>query len=370
MLCLAASSALATSSLQKKTNQLKSISANITQLKQTLNNARDKRATLFEELKRNDIELGQLENDLNNLNIQRTQQQTLIADLQSKQTDLESDLDKHMVLLNQQFRSAYQLGKNQPLKLLLNQESPNTLNRQLMYYRYINQARSKVINETQRALNAVTANEKQLRVHMQTLQHILTAKEKNKQQYLAAKAYNKQIINRLNETIQNKEQRLNELSKNKQSLERVVRRLQNERRLARLTGINFHKSRHQLPWPARGKLMTHFGQALQNSRLTSNGVFIEAPKNSNVQAIYGGRVVFANWLKGFGLLLIIDHNNGYMSLYAHNNSLYKKVGDQVGSGDLIAKVGNSGGNSENGLYFEIRHNGKPLNPESWCTKFA
>jgi len=135
---------------------------------------------------------------------------------------------------------------------------------------------------------------------------------------------------------------------------------------APLANTAFVNLQGKLHWPTVGDVATRFGTELGDSKLKYNGVLIQAPQGQPVHAIYNGRVIFANWLQGLGLLLIIDHGNGYMSLYGHNEALYKKVGDIVKPNDLIAAVGNSGAPGPTGLYFEIRHNGQPINPEQWC----
>jgi septal ring factor EnvC (AmiA/AmiB activator) len=134
-----------------------------------------------------------------------------------------------------------------------------------------------------------------------------------------------------------------------------------------LSHIAFTSLQGKLSWPTAGKVLTHFGAELGDSNLKYNGVLIQAPAGQPIHAIYAGRVIFANWLQGLGLLLIIDHGNGYMSLYGHNAALYKKVGDSVKPNDLIASVGDSGVPGPIGLYFEIRHNGQPVNPDAWCS---
>ncbi|HEX7026934.1 MAG TPA: peptidoglycan DD-metalloendopeptidase family protein, partial [Gammaproteobacteria bacterium] len=121
-----------------------------------------------------------------------------------------------------------------------------------------------------------------------------------------------------------------------------------------------------LPWPARGNIMNHFGDSRRGSDLLWQGLRISAPKGSEVRAISHGRVAFADWLPGFGLLMILDHNDGYMSLYGHNETLYKEAGNWVQPGEIIATVGNSGGEQQAVLYFEIRHQGKPVDPQKWC----
>lgn len=124
--------------------------------------------------------------------------------------------------------------------------------------------------------------------------------------------------------------------------------------------------RGRLQWPSRGKLTTRYGSARKVGKLKWQGVNIKAPEGTEVHAISHGRVAFSDWLRGFGLLTIIDHGDGYMSLYGGNQSLFKEVGDWVEAGEVIAGVGNSGGRKNSALYFEIRHNGKPTNPLKWC----
>jgi septal ring factor EnvC (AmiA/AmiB activator) len=128
----------------------------------------------------------------------------------------------------------------------------------------------------------------------------------------------------------------------------------------------FAKLRGRLNWPSRGKLITRYGSARKVGKLKWQGVNISAPEGTEVRAISHGRVAFSDWLRGFGLLTIIDHGDGYMSLYGGNQSLFKEVGDWVEAGEAIASVGNSGGRQDSALYFEIRHNGKPSNPLKWC----
>jgi septal ring factor EnvC (AmiA/AmiB activator) len=132
-------------------------------------------------------------------------------------------------------------------------------------------------------------------------------------------------------------------------------------------GTPFDELQGKLAWPSPGPIMTHFGNyRTETADMLSQGVVIGADMGANVRAVSGGRIAFADWMRGFGLLIIIDHGEGYMSLYGHNQSLYKSLGEWVETGELIARVGDSGGLAVSGLYFEIRHDGKPLNPAAWC----
>jgi septal ring factor EnvC (AmiA/AmiB activator) len=127
----------------------------------------------------------------------------------------------------------------------------------------------------------------------------------------------------------------------------------------------FHSRKGKLRWPARGRLAQRFG-APRSGGLRWRGVMIEAQEGGEVRAVSQGRIAFSDWMRGFGLLLIIDHGDGYMSLYGHNQTLYKEVGEWVDTGEVVALLGASGGRTESGLYFEMRHKGRPINPVHWC----
>ncbi|MEP7371060.1 MAG: peptidoglycan DD-metalloendopeptidase family protein, partial [Nitrosospira sp.] len=130
-------------------------------------------------------------------------------------------------------------------------------------------------------------------------------------------------------------------------------------------GSPFSSLKGRLSLPVRGELANRFGSPRADGGITWKGLFIRSATGGDVKAIAGGRVVFADWLRGFGNLMIVDHGSSYMSLYGNNETVHKKVGDSVRGGDTIATVGNSGGNPESGLYFELRHQGKPFDPLNW-----
>lgn len=355
-LCCLPTAMASNTAITQKQSQLKALSKKITRLQQTLGNARDKRQTLYNEIKQTDLNIGSLSKNLASLSKQLQEQQQALQQLKRQKDRQALHLKHQYKLLMQHIASAYELGDNQYLKLLLNQQSPNDLNRQLTYYQYFSRARYDIIQDTKSSLHALQNSERQIEVHSKKLSHLLKQKRDQQRQLSGAKKYQQHVVRQLNQMIQNKTQRLSELNRNKRALESVISSLQRKRHTS-WAKLDFHKMRHQLPWPTRGQIAPQY-----------NGVFIATGKQQPVRAIYPGKVVFANWLRSFGLLLILDHGNGYMSLYAHNESLYKSVGNTVLAGDLLAKVGSSGANNENGLYFEIRHNGKPLSPSAWCNK--
>jgi septal ring factor EnvC (AmiA/AmiB activator) len=178
-----------------------------------------------------------------------------------------------------------------------------------------------------------------------------------------------ELLADLNRDIHNTKQRLSQLKEDEQSLQELVKRLR--RALAEIPsprgpGKSFAQLKGRLRLPAEGAIAARFGMPRQVGQLKWQGILIDAPDGADVNAVAAGRVVFADWLRGFGLLLIIDHGDGYMSLYGYNQGLHKNVGDSVKAGELIATVGNSGSHSQSGLYFEIRHQGSPVDPLLWC----
>jgi septal ring factor EnvC (AmiA/AmiB activator) len=175
---------------------------------------------------------------------------------------------------------------------------------------------------------------------------------------------------KINYRIKDKDQLLKKLNSDRQELEELIDAV--EQTIANISIPSdyrpFAQLKGKLPWPISGKPSNRFGSSRSGSKLRWQGINIPSNPGTNIKAIHHGRVVFADWLRGSGLLLIIDHGDGYMSLYAHSQSLLSETGDWVGTGETIATAGNSGGQQQTGLYFEIRHNGKPSNPHKWCKR--
>ncbi len=359
------SSYAATSDLKTKTKQLQQVNTQITNLQQVLSSAKDKRRTLLNELKHTEVYIGQLANQLNTITQQLTVQQNELKQLQEQAKQQQLQLNQQQQLLAQQVRANYQLGKYQYVKILLNQEDPSALSRLLTYFQYVSRARIKVIGKINQTLSALLDSKQKIVVLTEKLQTLLKQQQSQQQQLMTQQNYRQKVLSQLTSSIDTKDKKLTVLTNNKHRLEQLINQLKQSAWQAQPTQA-FAAMKHKLPWPTAGRPQNIFGQQIDNSTLTYNGVLIKAPSGQAIKAIYPGKVVFANWLRGFGLLLIIEHGQGFMTLYAHNNSLYKKTGDWVKSGDLIATVGDSGGNDQNGLYFEIRRNGKPLNPMAWC----
>ena len=262
-------------------------------------------------------------------------------------------------------------GRQEYLKLLLNQQDPAAVSRVMTYYDYFNKARTTRIDK---AIQTITKLD-QVKVKIENQRLVLN---KLKQQQLAEKkqleeSYNERavVVARLQQELNSKDKQLSQLLEDEQQIQKLLQAIREVMpELLKVPGEAqpFAKLRGKLKWPAQGKIQNIFGKKRKASRVSWNGIVIKAPEGRNVHAVARGRVAYADWLRGYGLLLIIDHGDGYMSLYGHNQSLFKETGDWVEAGEEIASVGNSGGQQQSGLYFEIRHNGKPTNPGKWCRK--
>jgi len=264
-------------------------------------------------------------------------------------------------------RATYLLSRNQYMKMLLTQDNPAMVSRSLIYYRYLNHARLNFITRLDQTLYNLQLSQEQLEQNTTTLQKLRSQQQIARTQLVNNQRNSQQKLQEVTATIQTKSQKLQALLVNKRALETILSQIRSTTPSFNPlpSNVAFTRLQGRLPWPTSGILSKRFGVSIEQSELKSSGVFLQARTGEPVKSIYQGQVVFANWLKGFGQLIIVDHGGGYMSLYGHNQNLAKKVGETVNAGDTLAWVGSSE-NDESGLYFEIRQNGRPTNPENWC----
>ncbi len=283
-----------------------------------------------------------------------------------QQANLENNKNQQKKALASQIKSAFISGRQEYLKMLLNQQDPEALGRMLVYYDYMNKARSEKVLKLQQTLIELENIEKTISREIVELSLLKKSNEEESERLEALKSKRKKLVASLGKEIASKSQKLTELEVNASELQELIDSVQQAISsidfAQPLEGLNSVKGR--LNWPASGNRSQSYGTQLTQG-LTSNGIIISAPEGNNVNSVYYGRIVYADWLRGFGLLVIIDHGKGYMSLYGYNQALYKQVGDWVETGEPIATIGLSGGQQSSGLYFEMRHNGKPFNPKNW-----
>jgi len=322
----------------------------------------------------------------------RRQQQEL-AELQQRRGTLEASLGSQRRQLAALLRGAYQLGNHAPLKLLLAQDSVADANRELAYHRYLQRERARAITVLTGDLQELAATERQILARGEELEQ---ARERQRQQasaLLADRRQRAQVAEDLDKRYQDRSDKEKALGQNARSLERLLANLraaaaraEAERRAAARRAENEQARQANggpagkvpprvtanapvpkvggLGWPLSGNLLARYGGRLPDGR-TSNGVLIGAPAGTTITAVADGTVVFSDWMTGYGMILIVDHGNGYMSLYAHNDTLLRDAGARVRRGEAVARVGNSGGQGVPALYFELRRNGQPVNPSTW-----
>lgn len=329
--------------------------------------ALDRRDRLTRELRATEARLAGLNAELRGLERDIAAREARLEDLRRDAAVTGRRLAAQKRALAEQIRAAYLAGREEKLKLLLNQEDPARLGRMLVYYEYLNQARAAQIERVRRTLAELDALSRDIGAVLARLEALRETRAGLRDRLAAAQAERRAVLTELEASIRNREQRLARLRQDEKALQDLVRRLESvfadiPEELG--AGPAFGSRRGRLAWPVSGRLLNRFG-ARREAGLEWQGVMIAAERGSEVRAISRGRVAYADWLPHYGMLVILEHGDGYMSLYGHNQALYKEPGDWVQAGEVIAAVGDTGGRTEPGLYFEIRKNGRPVDPAAW-----
>lgn len=356
--------------LNSKDSELKQLRTEIGRLQHALKGSEQEQQRLLAELQVAEREIGQAARRLRVLSGRLDRQRQRIQALQQEQQEQQQALSGHRQVLAGQVRAAYAMGRQERLKILLNQQDPAVVSRMLVYYDYFNRTRTERMRQIGSMLDTLRTTEQSLSLEEQRLVELKQSELQTKQQLDLSQQERRQVVATLNEDLQSKGKRLRGLKKDEQQLEKLLSKLQQEliaQPLEKLDRKLFASRKGRLSWPAKGRLAARFGTS-RAGNLKWDGVLISAPEGREVEAIHHGRVAFADWLRGFGLLLIIDHGDGYMSLYGHNQSLFKETGEWVEAGEAIALVGSSGGQNSAGVYFGIRYKGRPVNPKKWCKR--
>lgn len=351
-----------------KREQLKALKNRIQSVQRELNSSREKRSSEQKALREVETRLGQLQRQLRDSARALSEQNAQLEELAARKRKLTAQRQNQQQLIEKQILAAYQLGQEKKLKMLLNQESPETINRALVYYDYFNRARAQQIEQYRQTIDELTALEPAIQSKSAELNETRQTLKRQEAKLAEQQAQRQATLAALDSRINSRDQKLQAMHAEQDDLLKLLQAIEEEVASISLPDSYspFHTLKGKLPWPAAGKHLNRFGSSRDGSALTWNGIEIAARKGSDVKAIHHGRVVFSDWLRGAGLLIIIDHGGGYMSLYGHNESLLYETGDWVKAGDAIATVGNSGGRSSASLYFEIRKNGSPTNPAGWC----
>lgn len=378
-LCTAVFHASAYADQQQK---LENLRKRISEMQVEMEKTSESKAVAADALRRSERSISEINRKLKNLGLELRIADRNLDKLRRQQRQLSATMDEQRSTLDDLLYQRYIGGNREHLKLLLNNQDPNRVSRELIYYRYIAVDRSERLANVRsdyQALAEVTAE-----ISMQRSQLARVRKE----QATEGEALRKQT--------QSRKKTLVAISRQLRSQRREFKQLQSdENRLAKLVenitemleetksnslfrndvypddrfdDLDFNQLKGKLTLPVKGVITNRFGASRPDSSILWKGLFVRTSSGQAVKAVAAGQVVFADWLRGFGNLLIIDHGKGYMSLYGYNESLYKEVGERIHGGDTIASTGNSGGNEEYGLYFELRHQSKPLDPMKWLSK--
>ena len=364
-------------------DELKDIRGRIEALKKQLTESEGSKAEAADALKDSEHAVSETSRKLYQISGQRREVNTALSRLQSRTRIVEGNIAEEQATLGRLLYQQYVGGQSDAIKLVLNGEDPNEIARQLHYLSYVSRARAELIaslRENLADLDKLTGETRRKSSELHALQSEETVQMRRLEK---EKAERQRVYVKVSDDIDKSRKQLSTLKRDEERLSQLIERLAKEaarkhkkpgkpptnRALQNAdTGSGpFRQLKGTLRFPVIGELKNRFGGQRQDSGLSWKGLFISAKPGREVKAVAGGRVVYADWLRGFGNLLILDHGDGYMSLYGNNESLLKQVGDEARAGDTIAATGNSGGNPDSGLYFELRFQGKPFDPIPWVT---
>ena len=378
-LCLLASMGNAYASRQ---GELEHLRKRIAGLQQEMEKTSVSRSEVADGLRESERAISDSNRKLAELGTQQHTARRDLGQLQAQARHLESDVQSQQARLGKLLYQQYLNGNQEYLKLLLNNRDPNQAARDMRYYEYIARSRAAWLVSLRAdlvQLSDVTAQTRQRSQEISTLQTQQTAQ---KHTLVKDQHTRQQVLQNIALQLKQQRREISRLQRNETRLAQLVERLAKilaQPRAKRefnndslpddsFSGRPFETLKGKLKLPVKGVVSNRFGSARPDSTVLWKGLFLRAAADQPVKAVAAGRVVFADWLRGFGNLLIVDHGKGYMSLYGNNETLYKQVGDLLRGGDTVAAVGNSGGNEDSGLYFELRHEGKPLDPMRWVAR--
>ena len=348
---------------QSKNQRLQEVERELQEIEVWLSENSRLKQDWLKELRLADLEVQAVKKTISQSNQRLQKSQQSLEKLEEREAILKNKHNDLSRSLFQHIKNTYKLQKSSPLKKLLEGESIDRFDQMMRFNSYITQATLELLNDYENSLNDLERNEKKALDLGENIQK--TIKEKNQ----SLKSLQKQakerlsLIGKIEEAKKDKELRYQQLRLERKTLEKLVQEILPEQPDDEESDLPDFET--PLIAPLIGKISKRFGEKKEDDILASQGVEISAPAGTPVQAIHTGEVVFSDWLRGFGLLLIVDHGNNYMSLYGNAEALLKTKGDQVESGELIAEAGNSGARKESGIYFEIRHRGQPIDPEPW-----
>ncbi|HIL22679.1 MAG TPA: peptidase M23 [Alcanivorax sp.] len=349
--------------------QLEKLKSRISELSEAQSRELRERDSVQASLREAELRISRLTREQRNLEKKASTARQRLDGLEAEQAVLAAEKRTQLDWLGKTVRASYQAGRQERIKLLLNQEQPDQIARLLRYQEYYQRARSNRLKAVNGELDELKAIALRVEKARQVLLEKRTDVQRHADKLQDAQKERQSTLASLNRSLDDRGSNLNQLKADQQRLQKLLADMQRSLNdiPADLGGKPFGNLAGKLPWPVEARISTGYNSRREGA-LRWQGVIFNAAPGSPVRAIHAGRVVFADWLRGYGLLTIVDHGNGYLTLYGYNQSLLREVGEWVSAGDSLALAGNSGGNRTNGLYFEIRHRGKAVNPTRWCNQ--
>lgn len=352
-----------------KEAELKKVRSRIDAIRRSIQAEAQRRDALAGQLKEAELKIQSARERLAEVRAQRVAAENRLAELKAEQRATSKRIDAERSALAAEMRVAYMNGRQEQLKLLLNQQDPAKLGRMIAYYGYFGRARAERITTISEHLAHLELLSEGIARETEKLRALEEDQARNVKELAGARDERARTLAQVKSKIKNRHDELAKLQREAQALEKLVEELRRAiEEFPELAEQPFQRVKGKLPWPVKGSVLARFGQLRAGGPLKWQGMVIAAERGTQVRAPYYGRVVYADWLPGLGLLVVLDHGGGYMSLYGHNEQVYRRVGDRVTPGDVLAAVGDAAGTGRPGLYFEIRKGREALDPEPWLTK--
>jgi septal ring factor EnvC (AmiA/AmiB activator) len=358
------------SSQKQKESELKRVNARIERVRQSVNADIEKRDRLSAQLRDAELAVQTARRELDEARAQRVASEARLEELEREQARRERDLGAERGALAGELRAAYVNGREEQLKLLLNQQDPASVGRMLAYYGYFGRARAERIGSIRDQLDHLALVRERIASEGRRLGELEAKQEQELASLRAAQEKRTSAVASINAQIKSQGGELKRLESQARALEKLITELRKALDNPPVAKkAPFEPLRGKLPWPVpQGKVLARFGQPRAGGSLRWQGMLIGTERGARVRAPFAGRVAYADWLPGMGLMIVLDHGGGYLSLYGHNDQLFRKVGESVAAGDVIGSVGDSGGSDQAALYFEVRRGREPVNPETWLQR--
>ena len=370
---------LAVGAYASQQDDLDNLRKRIASLQQELEKTSESKSEAADSLRESERAISNSNRRLAELAQQQREAADTLTRLRQQGRALEKDVQGQQSMLGKLLYQQYLGGRQEYFRLLLNNRDPNQASRDMRYYEYIARSRAVWLHTLRGNLDQVHTVADETRQKSHEIASLQAEQKAQRQTLEKDKRAREQVLKKISLQLKQQRREIGRLQRDENRLSQLVERL--SRMLAqpknkglfsndrlpdgRFDGSPFEELKGRLALPVKGVVSNRFGTPRPDSTVLWKGLFLRAAADLPVRAVAAGRVVFADWLRGFGNLLIVDHGKGYMSLYGSNETLFKQVGDVLKGGDTIAAVGNSGGNEESGLYFELRHEGQPMDPMKW-----